>query len=123
MPLDGIDATRRLAADLGKAGREALPRARQAVAKSIHDIEATVEELFATGQAPVDTGVLMGSVSSELLGNANTAIGRVGPTANYGGYVEFGTHKMRPRPYMGPATDAHEPAFHAAIQQIADQTL
>lgn len=118
MPLDGIDATRRLAADLGKAGREALPRARQAVSKSIHDIEAIAKD-----NAPVDTGFHRGSISSEMLGNATVAIGRVGPSSNYAPPLEFGTHRMAPRPHMGPATDAVEPLFFAAIQQIADQTL
>lgn len=118
MGIEGIDATRSLAADLGKASRQAALMARAAVAKTVHDIEGTAKDL-----APVDTGYLKSSIGSELLGNAAMAIGRVGPTAQYSEYVESGTHKMRPQPYMGPATDAHEPAFHKAMQQIADTTL
>ena len=118
MPLDGIGNTRRLAADLGKAGAAALPLARQAVTKGVHDIEA-----FAKDKAPVDTGYLRGSISSEILGNATTAIGRVGPSANYGWYVEAGTHRMRLQPYMGLVTNAVEPGFLAAIEQITDRTL
>ena len=118
MGIEGIGNTRRLAADLGKAGKAALPLARAAVAKTVHDIEGTAKEL-----APVDTGYLKNSIGSELLGNASVAIGRVGASANYSWWVEAGTHRMRPQPFMGPATDAHEPAFNQAMEQIADTTL
>lgn len=118
MGIEGIDATRRLAADLGKAGKAALPLARAAVAKTVHDIEGTAKDL-----APVDTGYHRNSISSEMLGNGSVAIGRVGPSSNYGAFLEFGTHRMAPRPYMGPATDAHEPAFNKAMEQIADTTM
>lgn len=118
MPIDGIANTRRLAADLGKAGKAALPLARLAVAKTVHDIEATAKEL-----AAVDTGFMRNSIGSEQSGNASVVIGRVGPTADYAVFVENGTHRMAPQPFMGPATEAHEPAFHEAMAQIAARTL
>ena len=114
MPMDGIDGTRRLAADLGKAAAAATKLARIAVQKSALDLQA-----IAQGIVPVDTGNLKNSIDTELAGLSAF----IGPTANYGAFIEFGTHKMAPRPYMTPATDAVEPTFIEAIASIGDRTL
>ena len=118
MGIKGIDQVRRLAADLGRAGKAALPAAREAVQKATQDIESIAKETVT-----VDTGFLKSSISSEFHFGGSEAIGRVGPSANYGAFVENGTHKMRPQPYMRPATDAVEPGFNMVMQIIADRTL
>lgn len=119
MGIEGIDKTRRLAADLRGAAAGAPMLASMAVKKATFDIEAHAKEI-----APFRFGFLKNSINSDFSSsNAYVAVGRVGPTANYGAFLEFGTHKMAPRPYMGPATDAVEPLFNAAMQQIADRTL
>ena len=114
MPMDGIDGTRRLAAALGRAAAAARGLAEVAVAKSAFDLQAIAQSIV-----PVKTGNLKNSLDVELAGLSAF----IGPTVNYGAYVELGTHKMTPRPYMTPATDAVEPTFIEAIASIGDRTL
>jgi hypothetical protein len=45
----------------------------------------------------------------------------IGPTASYGIYVELGTSRMRPQPYLGPATEKHAPAFYRAAEILGQQ--
>lgn len=105
---------RSLAADLSRAGYAAESLARAVVAKSARDLEAA-----ATVAAPVDTGYLRGSISSAIRGLE----AEVGPTANYGHYVEGGTSRMAPQPYLFPALDRVAPSFEAAMGQVLTQSL
>ena len=66
--------------------------------------------------APVDTGNLRASISYNL----DTPLsGEVGPEANYGIYVETGTSRMAPQPYLHPAADRWEPRFREALDEVA----
>jgi HK97 gp10 family phage protein len=100
---------RQLQADLGKLAARAVPTASRAVAKTAHDIEATAKRL-----APVDTGNLRNSISSDI----GVLSAEIGPTAEYGGYVEEGTSRMAPQPYMGPAADQHFPELDKALDAL-----
>ena len=75
--------------------------------------------------SPVDTGNLRSSigVTTDSGWRNDTLTATVGPTAHYGRYVEEGTSRMGPQPYMMPAADRHEPAFITAIQSIGGQVL
>ena len=106
----------KLSADLGKASTEVTRRAQLVVAKTAHDIEASGKR-----NAPVDTGHLRNSISTTISGGGLSA--EIGPTASYGAYVEFGTRRMRPQPYMGPAADFHLPAFAEAVAQLGGELL
>ncbi len=69
--------------------------------------------------APVDTGNLVSSISMDT---DSDGLGvEVGPTAAYGGYVEYGTSRMSPQPYLGPAFDRNVPAFKKAAAQAASE--
>ena len=57
---------------------------------------------FAKSIVPVDTGVLQSSIMAEPSFSGHA---RVSTTVRYAGYVEFGTYKMAPEPYMRPALD------------------
>lgn len=100
-----------LSADLTAAGAAAVPRARTAVAKAAADVQARAQIA-----APVDTGFLQGSISTTNRGLE----AEVGPTAHYGVYVEMGTSRMAPQPYLFPALDVVAPGFVDAIEQIID---
>jgi len=110
----GLDTSgmRELKADLGKLSARAIPTAMQAVAKTAHDIEATAKTL-----APVDTGNLQGSISTDIKG----LTAEIGPTASYAIFVETGTSRMAPQPFMGPAFDRHAPELEQALGAIIDQ--
>lgn len=51
---------------------------------------------------PVDTGVLKGSSYKRKIKKLDYAIGFLAP---YAGFVEFGTSKMGPQPYLRPAME------------------
>lgn len=102
---------RQLQADLGELSARAVPVASRAVAKVAHDIEADAKK-----NAPVDTGNLRNSISTDL----GVLSAEIGPTAEYGAYVEEGTSRMAPQPYLNPAFYKNIPTFNAAMAAIVD---
>lgn len=118
MTTDGSAEFELIAQNLNNASRQVMPRARQAMKKALGDISAG-----AKNHAPVDTGALRNSISSQTQGNQDFARGEVGPTVNYGGYVERGTSRTRAQPYLRPATDAVLPGYEQALGQITGDIL
>jgi len=111
-----VSQLNRLAVDLGRAGPAAIPPTRVAIAKTAHNIQAT-GQMF----APVDTGFLRSSIGTDIRQGGLAA--EIGPTADYGHYVEYGTSRMGPHAYMGPAFDRHAHELEDALGQIAAGTL
>lgn len=104
-----------LGARLAQASAGVTVRASQAVRKTAADIEARGK-----ANAPVDTGNLRNSIGTTQHGDLEA---EVGPTAHYGAYVEYGTYRMAPQPYLGPAVDAAADGFREACARIAGETL
>lgn len=79
----------------------------------------------AGGQArsPVDTGFNRNSITSSFSGNASESVGETGPTSEYGDFLERGTSRMAPRPYMRPSADIVEPSFYAAMDKLPESIL
>lgn len=116
----------------------ATQRAKSAVTKASRDIEAaaklsmqgpksgivysrrgTEHQASAPGEAPaIDTGQLAGSIGVEFSDNGLT--GEIGPSAEHGFWLEFGTRNMAPRPFMTPAAEKEREPFLAAMRQIAE---
>lgn len=96
------------------------PRVRKeagvAVRKRAHDIESLAKQ-----KVPVDTGYLKSTLGFTL--GVDDLIAVIGASANYAAYVEYGTAKMAPRPYLGPAFEAVRPAFEADIAAIMQDPL
>lgn len=115
-----ISELRTLAADLTAAGASVGSRARDVVRKTAYDIERDAKALVA-----VDTGNLKNSIGhSDLrLGTSGQLAVEIGPTANYGIFLELGTSRMPAQPFMGPAADRNEPGFEAAMGQLAGDIL
>lgn len=118
--MTGVDDLNRIAADLSRAGRESGRRARQVVRKTALDVEATAKQFV-----PVDTGNLKNSIGTDVIldGGEGRIEAVVGPTAEYGAYVEFGTSRQAPAAYMGPALDRHSPGFAAGLTQLGGRIL
>lgn len=119
----GVDASdfRKLTADLSQAQTKVGNRAQIVVRKSLVDGVAA-----AKNKVPVDTGNLKGSIShSDLrtVGSTGSIGGEFGPTAEYGPYVELGTSRMAPQPYMGPAADLVTPGFEQAMAHLGQELL
>lgn len=83
---------------LDQLAKHLKPAAAAIVAKAAHDVEG-----HAKAGAPVDTGNLRNSIAAH---QADELTWRVDVAADYGAYVEFGTHKSAAQPYLGPAVEA-----------------
>lgn len=90
---------------MGAAVRAAVSAA---VKTTTLDVEAK-----AKGLVPVRTGTLRRSITSQF---PSDLVGRVGPSVNYGIYVEMGTRRMAARPYMRPAAAQSSAGFVAAVR-------
>jgi len=100
-----------LGRDISDLGQKAHDRAAQVVAKTAADISGS-----AARNAPYRTGNLSNSIGYDLYGLE----AEIGPTASYGIFLEYGTSRMAPRPYMKPALEKHEGAFLQALSQLGD---
>ena len=82
----------------------------QAVRKAAFDVEANAKVA-----APVDTGFLRNSIKAESIGAKHW---RVSVFASYGKFVEMGTLRHAPQPYLLPALDKVLPSLKAAMKRI-----
>lgn len=73
-----------------------------AVAKAGHDVQAAAQ-----ARCPVRTGTLRRSITTQIAANGYSAT--IGPSVDYGIYVEYGTAHMGARPYMRPAAELVAP--------------
>lgn len=103
-----------LAHDLETGAAEVEPKAKLAVAKAGFMVEADAKI-----NAPVDTGTLQGSIAAEVDGLA----AEVTATTDYADYVEYGTSRMRPQPYMNPALDKNTPVLEKALGAVGEGVL
>lgn len=103
-----------LANDLSSAGRYVEERAPIVVSKVGHDMKATSQDIV-----PVRTGFLKSSIFLDVVGMGFD----LGPTAEYGGYVEQGTSRMSAEPYLGPAFDRHLPNLEQALGQLGENAV
>lgn len=70
----------------------------------------------APGEAPaVDTGTLRRSILTQRDGDLRAVVS-VG--AEYAVWLEFGTRRMAPRPFLGPAFEQVKPAFEAGLRGL-----
>lgn len=75
---------------------------------------ATIVEAEAKVRAPVDTGQLRNSISYEV-GESEAKIGTI---VDYAVYVEYGTSRQRPQPYLRPAIDENTDKIKQVMTDI-----
>jgi HK97 gp10 family phage protein len=109
-----VSELRDLERDLEKGAAKVEELAPLVVKKSALDIEADAKI-----NSPVDTGLLMNSISSTIEGLS----AEIGPDTEYEEYVEHGTSKMVAQPYMLPAFEKHAPQFEDAMGKVAEKIL
>jgi len=80
---------------------------------------ALVAQGDARQNAPVDTGALKGSISTEFDRNAESSTGTVYTNIEYGLYQEMGTVNMPAHPFMMPALNSNKDTF----EQLARSEL
>jgi hypothetical protein len=106
--------------DIARNGGAVGAKAAAAFRKTIHDIEADAKVL-----APVDTGALRNSLSSDITGDGRftTMTGEVGGTVDYEIWQEIGTSTQPGTPHLAPAFDRRVPPFIEAVMQIGAEIL
>lgn len=90
---------------------EYLTAAEKAWAAGLEAI-GLVAEGYAKERCPVDTGRLRNSISHTSDGEA----AYIGTNVEYAPYVELGTSRMGPRPYLAPAAEEHGAEYKAIME-------
>lgn len=113
-----IDATQlnALVVDLGAATPRMREQAARLTVQTALDIEGSGKEF-----APIRTGNLMRSIHTEIGDGGLSA--EIGTDVEYAPFVEYGTSRMAPQPYMRPAFDRHAPEYVAGMQNIAGDSV
>lgn len=118
----GIDTSeiRELASDFQRAGGRVGKQVADAVRKT-----TTAVERSARRNAPVDTGALRDGITQAITGDGRGAgiTGTVFSSVPYARFVESGTARQAPQPWLGPAVSEHEDSFQASIDKIIGRTL
>lgn len=139
---------RKLGIDLHNASGTVGAKASAAIRETAHDIEHDAKVL-----APVDTGNLENSITTDIEGDGRfgSMSAEIGPTADYGDEVEYGTEPhiihahggflrfviggrvifarqvshpgTAPQPYMGPAFDRNVPGLEQALGRAGEDVL
>ena len=91
--------------------RDALPKR---IEQALIAIGLTAET-YAKRECPVDTGRLRNSISHTY--DDDSAY--IGTNVEYAAFVELGTSRMKPRPYLKPAATEHTEEY----KRIAEQFL
>lgn len=70
--------------------------------------------------APVDTGALRNSITTDVEGDGRFGglSAEIGTDIHYGRFVELGTSRTAPAAFMGPALDRVTPDFVADCQAL-----
>jgi len=90
----------------------------QALEEEVHEIiETEAANMVAYAQAivPVRTGSLMASIFSEVEEYALSVT--LGASAEYASFVEYGTVKMGPKPFLQPAADVGQEEMNVRIEE------
>ncbi|MFK5689599.1 HK97-gp10 family putative phage morphogenesis protein [Ornithinimicrobium sp. LYQ92] len=125
------DPLRKISADLkgetkrvGARGAAVVRKTATAITRDAR-LMAPVGTPESTGKPGYVGGNLRASISSTITGDGRNGrmSAEIGPTAHYGRYVEQGTSRMAPQPYLFPAADRHEASFIAAMAQAAEPKL
>lgn len=101
--VQGLDE---LVAGLAAEGAGAEKKASKVVGEVAQHVKET-----AKATAPKRTGDLADSIGVTGRGGRR----EIGPTVRYGGFVEYGTYKDAPQPFMEPALSAHEGELDVAL--------
>lgn len=72
-------------------------------------------ETYAKELTPVRTGNLRNSISHKVDDSDKAAV--IGTNVEYAPYVELGTRKQQPKPYLRPAIEDHIPEYKSILER------
>lgn len=84
-----------------------------------------MHQASAPGEAPAsDTGALANSIITQISqSTADYAESETGPTMEYGGMLEYGTSRVKARPYGRPTLDEDADKIQAAMEAALERAL
>lgn len=102
------------------APEKSLTMIRQATTKATLDTQRVARE-----RAPVDTGYLRSSIAATIDPGSGSGliVGEVTAGAEYAAYVENGTSRQRPQPFMRPAFEQARDVWVQMIEQTGGRVL
>ena len=80
----------------------------QALARALEEV-GLVAEGYAKKACPVDTGRLRNSITHQVRPSEKSVY--IGTNVEYATYVELGTSRMEPQPFLHPAAADHEGTY------------
>ena len=80
----------------------------QALARALEEV-GLVAEGYAKKACPVDTGRLRNSITHQVRPSEKSVY--IGTNVEYAPYVELGTSRMKPQPFLRPAAADHENTY------------
>ncbi len=90
-------------------------RMKESMAEPKHGRMYGAHQASAPGEPPaIDTADLVGSISSEVHGLTGT----ITVASEHGPYMEYGTTRVEPRPFVAPAAEAERDEFAAAAGRL-----
>ena len=95
---------------------EVLSATDEAIERALEAIGLQAEG-YAKLLCPVDTGRLRNSITHEVAANEKAVY--IGTNVEYGPYVEMGTARTRPQPFIRPAVENHLDEY----KQISEANL
>lgn len=106
---------------VGAIGRIVQSHADEIVSEVVQDMRRSSVP-SAPGQAPgVRTGRLLRSLSVDYKRSMTGASATLGPTVDYGKYLEKGTRRMKPRPSLVPAKNRVQGRFYNALVEAVTE--
>lgn len=120
---DAVSDLNQLAADIAGAGVLAGPRASALVRKTAFDIEATAKTLVPVDTAATKNSIYVGKTGTDQPAGFGDVDVEIGPTTSYAPHLEYGTSRMAPHAFMGPALDRHTPDFLKGAEEIGGNIL
>lgn len=88
------------------------------VQQQLTDLARSIKET-AQRIVPVRTGFLRSTIFAEIRDWTT----KVGASAPYAAFVEFGTRRMRGRRFLTRAVGAHLPQLESLLNQVVDEAL
>jgi HK97 gp10 family phage protein len=91
--------------------------------RAVNDLRNYIVKRLSVGQPPskpfgfphLDTGRLRGSIVAETELVRSTVVGRVGTNVEYAKALEFGTTRMKPRPFLRPSLRINKRKIRATL--------
>lgn len=114
--LTGVGTLETLTASLARKAGTVGTRGAQVVRRNAARIEQLSKQLV-----PVDTGATKNSIGVDTAGDGRFAAitATIGPTTGYAHFLERGTSRRAPRPFMVPALNRVTPGFVADCEALA----